>query len=562
MSAERPSPPHSDPVSWHEDILKSFFTLRRTEFGPTKETIERRIYDPGLAKALTWTNPDHQTLFAPSLQVYNRQAIFHIIKQHLLFGPEESRYDTRFVFLDIASFQSMNIPDNRGVLGGDYYLKVVAGIFRQCVREHPKHADIFFGRYGGDEFLFSFGASLSTVEISDFLDGVARALTTQQAYYQVRGRVACGPIALKGRPEIITVPTEATAREVFVYYLQRNLLLNAEEIENAVADFQNNPEVSRATEFSSALPVQIEEARVNYPAYARLIDLAGQVDAAREGQVNTRRLLHYFQSIHSDPLFDFPVLPFGEFNERVATRPLSHLYAFDLKFIKEINDEFSLIRGDQAIVEFVEQILNLFAEADRDQISVGRRGGTLQIAVEAFSELDLTSVLNLQRFQKKPLFEYRSEEHRVQIPVGFAKTKLHRRRALLHSRRQEQGNYAANVRLIQQITGHNLQRSHDRFYRSLANIIERRPGLCARIYADYQILRLGQELPLSERGEWGLAELISIHLRGSKPLAGEGTLPDRYVRRLDTLLTFLEKKRLPPECLAALHGLHPDILTR
>ena len=562
MSAELPPRLPSEPPSAQEAILESFFSLRRTEFGPTQEVIEANIYDPGLAKAVRWTAPDNEPLYAAPLQIYNRQAVFHVIKESLLFGRNEELPDMHFVFLDIASFQSMNIPDRRGVLGGDYYLHLVARLFREAVQQHPKQADIFFGRYGGDEFLFSFGESLSVGEINAFVDGLGRTLASYQAYHRVGGRVDRAPISFKGDLEVISIPTQPVAREVFMYYLQRNLLLDAREVENATREYQNNPRATQVAEISSPLPGQIEEIALHYPVYRKLIDLALAVDKERSSQTYTRRLLHYFQSVHNDPLFEFPVLPFQEFTDHVAARPLTHLYAFDLKFIKEINDEFSLIRGDQAIVDFVKQITELFHPADLDQVTIGRRGGTLQIAIEDFNELDLSSVLNLQNFQKNPFFHYTSRARHVTIPVGFAKTKLHRHWAALHDRRRKKGNPAGNARLVQQLSGQNLARSQARFYREIAATIARSPALCEQIYDDYQNLRRGVTLPLADAAPWGLDELISIHFRGSKTLEKTGQLPDRYVQRLDWLLRALEKQKVPPQCLHTLHSLHPDILTR
>ena len=562
MSAELPSRPPSELLSAQQAILESFFSLRRTEFGPVQEVIEANIYDSGLAKAVHWVTPENKPLYAAPLQIYNRQAVFHIIKESLLFGRYEKLPRMHFVFLDIASFQSMNIPDQRGVLGGDYYLHLVARVFRKAIQEHPKQTDIFFGRYGGDEFLFSFGASLDVDEIHTFVGDLCRTLASYQAYYRVGGRVNPAPISLKGDPEVISVPEEPVAREVFVYYLQRNLLLNAREVENTAREYQNNPQAVQVAEISSPLPEQIEEVALQYPIYRKLIDLALTVDEEQESRTYTRRLLHYFQSVHNDPLFEFPVLPFHEFTNHVAARPLTHLYAFDLKFIKEINDEFSLIRGDQAIVDFVKQITELFHPADLDQVTIGRRGGTLQIAIEDFNELDLSSVLNLQNFQKNPFFHYTSRTRHVTIPVGFAKTKLHRHWAALHDRRRKKGNPAGNARLVQQLSGQNLARSQTRFYREIAAIIACSPALCEQIYDDYQNLRRGVTLPLADAAPWGLDELISIHFRGSKTLEETGRLPDRYVQRLDWLLRALEKQKVSPRCLHALHSLHPDILTR
>jgi diguanylate cyclase (GGDEF)-like protein len=532
---------NSKQLQIQETILRDLLSLRRFEFGHYAQQITNKIYDPGLKNPIAWQDPcgvPHQT---SGKNILNRQAIFYIIKQHMLNNIGEVRRENlKFVFLDIANFRAMNIPDKCGVLGGDYYINIIAKSIAEVLRLNEARDDIYFGRYGGDEFLVSFEESVEMDTIDTFIEQVRQKLATIQAFYLTKNGIVQKPITLKPDTPLITMPEPSMERELFVYYLERGLLLNAEEARMAVDDFNSDTQTYLDNILHNNyryLSSQMRELELNNPYFIKVINAAKAIDESKNNKHYQQKLVNFFQSFDYDPLFKSSVLPYQEFYDYTSKKELSDVLVFDIKFVKEINDCFSLIRGDKLIVNITEQILNLFHPEDQDDISVGRRGGTITIAIKDFAQLRLETVNALHKFRRNPVVEFDNQHTQLSIPIGFGKSKLRSYSKIKYDYNLRQNKSERNLRILQNLQQESMRQSQKVFYKELANVFLRNPLLLEELLIALNTLTIPKE-----NKEISSNNLLYIrYLRGLKTLDSIQELDIRYFLRIKILLELLAK---------------------
>lgn len=547
-----------------EDIFNDYYSLKRVDFSAQKEIVENKIYDRGLNNEVIWHSPNHDVCFIKGLKVYNRNALFHLIKKDLLDEQYAIKnVNAKFCFIDLEYFSSMNIPDQFNILGGDYYIQLVALKIDSLIKTSYFADSIEFGRYGGDEFLLFFKDGIEEDSVLDFLQQVEAAIHEEVGFYKKNNHIVQSNITLKGDMDVISIPTDPLGKAIFELYLNRNLLLNSEEIEKAIYDFEfGDNEGIYTNSLHEKNPrytdQRLEEYKINHPFYDRYFTLIEELSTLNNSPIYKQKLLNYFDNLYQDPLFNFEVLNFSDFDELVSQQPLSHLYIFDLKFVKEFNDKFSLIRGDQVIQKFVETISNLFHDEDKDVINIGRRGGTLKLSIPDFSQLRIESVNNLQRFRRNPCVELHNDIN-ITIPIGMHKQKLNTATKKIYNYNIQRQRYHKNLHIINSLYSKALVSSEEQLYLGFAQFITQHPEVLDIISWDFELLKNSHGYSTVSSKEFTYIDLLSRFLRSSKPLQGK-SIDDRYLVRMEKLIKAADSSNIGSELQQKILNLHSRYL--
>jgi diguanylate cyclase (GGDEF)-like protein len=543
-------------TDFYQQILDDFFNYRRTEFGSAKHTIETKVFDAGLRNPIEWTNPNGVTQFHKGLSIYNRLAHFHTIKENIFnYRGVFVQPNSSFVFIDIAKFSAMNIPDKFGTLGGDYYIKIVSQTIKKILNSEKLYNQLSFSRYGGDEFLI-YSPDLEKSEIATLYQKITEKLGEVEAFYLSRKVITRAPIHIKPTPKIITIPENKSLKRLFLTNLQRNLILDTNELNNIIqSKTVIGSTMSRVS--PKSMLSSVESMEIDYPDFSKIIKLAKKVDGQYGNKDNTHRLQRYFRDLHNDPMFDYPILPFNEFDREVSKISPSHFIAVDCKFIKEINDSFSIVKGDQVIQKFVDFVTSLFQKEELDDIIIGRRGGTLKLAIPDLSDYSLTSLNNILKIQKNPYFEIDLEDIKLRIPFGFSKMKLNQttKRIFQHNILTEKS--YRNIPSNSFYSGKTLASSEVNFQSELISLIQNIADSTSSILEYYSDLTSNHPLNININS---YSSLLSHYFCGIKKLTTENRIDDRYINRLESLFKHQNFKKLDNNKKQDLYTLHSNFL--
>ncbi|NJS41825.1 GGDEF domain-containing protein [Candidatus Gracilibacteria bacterium] len=112
-------------------------------------------------------------------------------------------------------------------------------------------------------------------------------------------------------------------------------------------------------------------------------------------------------------------MTFTEIYNKIESGRVGQLYTFDLRFIKEINDNLGLVSGDMAIKETWNQLRNKIDSQDEGYISFGRRGGTFYLVVDKGYILSEQTMQAIDSFSHSNILS--DENHETQsVPIGCA----------------------------------------------------------------------------------------------------------------------------------------------
>lgn len=536
-------------ITEQKKLLNDFFKLKRIKFGQYSTFHEKTVYEQDLAQPITWQNPEGITTTLQGNKIFNRKAIFQFIRQKILNNSKTKiiNSDAKFILIDINNFHATNIPDENGVLGGDFILNQLSKALMNLTKEYLAHlatkgvlkATIRFGRYGGDEFLFYFSGEVTHNNIEDFYAKICKRLEGIATFYDFRGKITKRPLKLKKNIEIITIPNNQTEQSIFLHYLYKNLILTPKDISLAKKTQPSNKEALGIKLLSHEEKHEaISALKKHHPDLNTLIEQGLQIDEAEQKNFYLDNFAEFYVQMLQDPLFDRIIFSQAEFIHQIATHELSHVLVFDIKFIKELNDCYGVATGDSFIVQALHQILSKFDPVDHEDLIIGRRGGTIYMGISDLRKFQLKSILFLQLFSKKPYLNITLHSKSITIPVGYIKIRLSPNDSSLFPQTVDSEKYEKVLFMTKNIITKGMDACKIKLYQELGSIIKPNPVLLTNLIQRFSYLQ-NDIIALKPEALENLTieELIILFLTGNKLISNKEPISERYLSRFEKLIT-------------------------
>jgi diguanylate cyclase (GGDEF)-like protein len=403
--------------------------------------ILRRSFDSGMMLNRQLLCNRMKVHTTPGVLVLKRSSLIHLLIQQL-FNNHGEYNDTEVTFflIDIKNLRSADFPDQLGNKAADFILNNVASRLDQMCRESlPSIVPIkaLLGRYGGDEFLITVIGAINNTTIEKINQLIASEIQKEHGFYkQNNGRILFKPVEIKNNTcEIIRIPKHKEKQLIFFHYLRQQLLLNTKDLENIyqisgsqnIQTIQNECDSNRDSCIYQSSQLNIDE-KINYfekakPDLRTIIELAKQLDyvISNNKKIYQMRLLSFIENVVYDRLLNEEVRGFGDIGIEIQNGAFDQIYAFDIKFIKELNDQFSVLQGDMVILGFFQHISRLFTRSEKQEgIYFARRGGTILVGIKKNFTLSCESQSRIKRFLASKMIYITNSYFNLTIPVGVA----------------------------------------------------------------------------------------------------------------------------------------------
>lgn len=302
--------------------------------------------------------------------------------------------------LDIAKLrQADQMRDAGGNSAADVLLIRVAAEMQNAIDSQELAGDqkVTLSRYGGDEFNIALQGHDWTVEQRSKLS--RSIVNAVEDITDLPDDLL--PVGIKnGVLERIDPPApDSLDRDIYDLYAQRGLILDADNIarirsqwpeESARRHFEEFRRESTHTLYpesmaKAAVEEKIQFLKTKHPEFSDAIDAAVALDRMLEnGSKHQSGLAEFIENVVYDQLLGENFYTFDDFQNHVVSGVIEQVHVYDLKFIKEVNDNLGLVRGDEIIQEFWENnIKPRIPGEDMDKLILGRRGGTIFIGMRA-----------------------------------------------------------------------------------------------------------------------------------------------------------------------------------
>ncbi len=372
----------------------------------------------------------------PGVSLFQRAAFISEVTRAV-----ESRSDAAkkaFFMLDLAQLRAADLAvDLEGNHSADVILNsVVKNIISMCesVNKEMVGADgssrmvLIPGRYAGDELIVGMVGDYTPKDLENIQNVLYKAVTSLKGFYLQEDGVTIKKkqVGLKNNSvTIIETGTEGSLeKRIFDFYFQRGLILDQAEMaktKQKFADLNEFAAYEKEHEGHSIYPnlgmtvrEKIEYLSLSHKELIVPMRLAHWIDARNESRSNfTNTVLQFIENNLYDRLLLENIQSFTDFQDRIGNDEFSGVWAFDLKFIKEINDGLSFVDGDKAIEGLWKSISGFIQEEDRKKFVFARRGGTFVLGVrkgEALSDQTLDAFGKLKSVALPEL--------KLELPIG------------------------------------------------------------------------------------------------------------------------------------------------
>jgi GGDEF domain-containing protein len=452
----------------------------------------KMLVDAGLNRVIKWKTPIGETLVASPVQMLNRVGLVsHILDNYI---DENGKYNNgKFVLLtlDIHDFDAYNIKKKVGrdievdTDGGDYVINRIGQTVKMACSEllaHVKANNIespFSGvesatslndesdrsspefkvtpaRYGGDEIAILIEGNISEDDLLDFADYIKKVITevAENPYQTNTGEIKSRTASVKNdQVHIIRMPDESRARDVFVRFLTNNSILEPGELLKILEDFGDEEMICTRIKtdiYPKNLVSDIDKLRwitSDNNGYNKIIEQLVEIERL-ENQVGlgksnsgkvTKKALRFFEHTLFNDIFNHKMLPYVNFVESLSRGEYGTMCVFEVGYLKEINSNFNLARGDEMLVSFFQKILLSLQGVDPNSIVFSRKGGTFFVGIKDQSVSNhLKFVDSIKKSINQGLpFKYRGEE--MNLPCGFS-SKLFSTKTLSEFQKRKQLN--------------------------------------------------------------------------------------------------------------------------
>jgi GGDEF domain-containing protein len=525
------------------DSILSLDTIRIQNHPYFSHGILRRSFDTGLMtnRQLLCTRKKIHT--TPGVLVLKRAAILYKVSQFLF--DENEMYNgnnVTFFLLDIKNLRSADFPDEIGNNAADFILnRAATRLDSLCKNELQKISGntVLLGRYGGDEFLVAAYGKHTEEILTKINEKIVQEIGKEFGFYKKNnGEIFYAPVALKNNScNIISIPETEDNRSLFLFHLKKHIILDTsdidniheafslEEIQKNEIDYTNRRQQSIYDGRSHTIREKIEYFYSRKPDLATIIDLARKLDSIEKSidLYHQVRVVQYIENVIYDRLLNEEVRGFGDIEMELQKKAFQELFAFDMKFVKEFNDHFSIMQGDTVIKQFFDEVSNLFTRMEKmESLYFVRRGGTLLIGLFKGAELSQESRKRLDEFIAKQTIFLKIKQISLPIPIGVAYLTFDQLKKFnspneIISFAVTQAIKSWYIKLFVQFS--NSATANDDFIDEIC----KREEVTLQFYVD-----------LKDKESFDLGDLLYIYFLGSRSfhLYEYNTLPFRYLERL------------------------------
>ncbi|KKP65731.1 MAG: hypothetical protein UR68_C0006G0026 [Candidatus Roizmanbacteria bacterium GW2011_GWA2_35_19] len=223
-------------------------------------------------------------------------------------------------------------------------------------------------------------------------------------------------------------------REVFDFFLSRGLVLLPKDIEKIKLKYEKIEGRQSFSAWAKDNPVSVNYPKVvvslkdkfnfiakSFPGLtgrindiyssAEIVDLKNGKDSEKTREL----ILLFLEEVLFDRLVGTPIIPPEEFFSNLENGKYGNLFGFDVKFVKEVNDNVSYVDGDMMIKTLWDKI-RLTLGDQVDKFDIQRRGSTFIFALKK-GEIVENSIVNELRQITSLMVEVGSEM--IDLPLGI-----------------------------------------------------------------------------------------------------------------------------------------------
>jgi GGDEF domain-containing protein len=384
---------------------------------------------------------------APPVPMLSRQSMLYMVKQkagfrHLNNGQEKFDVEKEFKALkfDLKDFRKAD-----EINAGDFNLNLVAQALNEAVEEMQKTVgisqnDLVVGRYGGDEFCTFIIGDVPEHKIVQMQEIIKAHIENTHGYFE-QGKPKRNFALKDGKVEVIDIPKDVDDKEIYLSFLDKNSLLNGQQIGVEKGYMRENQQTQHSNTRSSIYPPEIEnytdenervikkieylikdhaELKVPY-WYALLQD-------KKKGDINhttVRKVLDFYQEYLIDPLLNEITLGRFDISDHLQKGNFSKMFVYEPK-VKDINDHLSWTYADERVIKklWEDNFRNkLRAEISTGNLVVGRIGASIILSQKAGSTLS-EETLRILKEIKNIQSDYGGRRGTITHEVGCAEIDL------------------------------------------------------------------------------------------------------------------------------------------
>lgn len=357
--------------------------------------VGRLVFDPGLGMRREFKHGQEQ-FQAPRTDTLRRSAFVHLINK---WSVRRGKPIVSIYLGDIAGLRNADLMrDPEGNSAADILLNRTAAAVQKPLDEAGLNEEhmAYACRYGGDEFAVALLGNWTVQERAELNRAIPASVG---AIKELPSELK--PVKLKNdHLQRIDRPPEGLDRDMFDWFLKRGLILDEESIKRIHDEWGLGTDHRRAFEeyrlanTKNIYPPEIIDAdhvakaaflSSKHAEFADSIKAAGRLDEKlKAGTTYRQGITEFIENVVYDQLLGENFYTFDDFQEHISMGNIDGVHVYDMKFIKEINDNLGLVRGDEVIQEFWESTIKpQIHPQDLEKLMFGRRGGTIFLGVRA-----------------------------------------------------------------------------------------------------------------------------------------------------------------------------------
>ncbi len=269
----------------------------------------------------------------------------------------------------------------------------------------------------------------SQINLEAILQQIKEKISQQKAYYSVNGKFNSQKIKLKEEAtKAISLPNAEIDREIFLWAVNKGSVINQKEIEflkqffgkdeNKIREYlKKNQRPKR--DYSTEALFLMHDLASKHPELAVPLYLANLLDQKADDENHTRLILvlRFVDEALYDPLLGEMVGSFEDFKNHLARGEFSRVFGMEFKFIKEVNDSFSIVVTDEMIKAFYQVINNQLGD-EADKVKIFRRGGSFFIGLKKGATLSQEAIDKLTELKTLKINKIFEQHVKLEFPIG------------------------------------------------------------------------------------------------------------------------------------------------
>ncbi len=319
---------------------------------------------------------------APPIEILNRSAFVSYIIEKFNF-VEEARGKVFFRLIDLKDFRAADqVEGQNGVRGADHLINKVAlnlslniNKINKILKDNFINGEVIESRYGGDELAIAF-LNIESKELRDYifeeLISYERGIRSVKGYYLRRDSKTGKKVPVEENVDIkkelgleeIYIPLEENKAKIFWEQFRIGIISQAKEIED-IASFTN--EITLAREYKKDIDRDNDTFSAFINDHPELGELSKEVSdlqaliSENESYIKDS-FADFIQNNIYDRLLGEKFTTINDILKELKSDNLERIFVYDIKGIKEINDNFSLKVGDLFIKALGLELLELTRE--------------------------------------------------------------------------------------------------------------------------------------------------------------------------------------------------------